>query len=129
MHELAVTQNLLDIAVRHGEAAGARRILALHVVVGDLASIVDDCVQFYWDIVSRDTIAEGARLEFRRVAARMACTRCGHEYAPAADQPWCPDCQATDVRILSGDEFHLEAIDIESGEEPALASAEDGARP
>ena len=71
MHELAVTESILEIALRHGRAAGATAITDLFLVVGELSTIVDESVQFYWDIVSEGTEAAGATLHFRRVPARL----------------------------------------------------------
>lgn len=47
MHELPFVQNLLRIALEHAEKAGAKRILALRLVIGQMSTIVDDAVQFY----------------------------------------------------------------------------------
>ncbi len=71
MHELAVTQSVLEIVLRHARLAGGARVSAIHLVVGQLSSIVDDLVAFYWQSVARGTPAEGARLCFRRVPARF----------------------------------------------------------
>jgi hydrogenase nickel incorporation protein HypA/HybF len=113
MHELAVTESLLEIAIRHAEAQKARRITDLHLVIGQWSSIVDDSVQFYWDIISEGTIAKGASLHFRRVPVLLACQDCGKEYTPANDEFACPNCGGTHAQIKTGNEFHLEAIDVE----------------
>lgn len=111
MHELAVTQNILDIALRHAAAAGAGRITDIYLVIGELSSIVDDSVQFYWDFVSEGTPAAGATLHFRRVAAEMHCPACDHRYSPRQDLT-CPLCGSSRVRITAGETFRLEAIDV-----------------
>ncbi|MFN2195827.1 MAG: hydrogenase maturation nickel metallochaperone HypA [Anaerolineales bacterium] len=113
MHELSVTESILEIALRHAEQAGGCRITALHLVLGDLATIVDDSVQFYWDIISQGTIAEGAVMSFERIPARIRCLDCDLEYTPEPGTLECPECQGIHLKIITGEEFYLSAIDIE----------------
>lgn len=114
MHELSITQSLLDLAVRHARAAQATRVTALTVVVGQLASLVDDSVQFYWDIVAQGTLCEGARLHFVRLPAEFACQQCGHRYPLAGALTTCPQCDSAEVRVVQGEELRLESLDIET---------------
>jgi hydrogenase nickel incorporation protein HypA/HybF len=115
MHELAVTENILEIALRHAEQAGAARIANIYLVVGELSTIVDDSVQFYWDIISEGTKAEGALLHFKRIPAEMRCRQCGHGYLLAGNLV-CPQCDSADVQVVAGSEFFLESLEIEEGE-------------
>lgn len=116
MHELMVTENIRDIALRHAAQAGAARITDLFLVIGELSSIVDDSVQFYWEFVADGTMAAGATLHFRRIPAEMACQACGHRYSPRQALP-CPACDSSDVRVTAGEEFFLEAIEVASEKE------------
>lgn len=114
MHELAVTQQALEIALRHAHAAHATRIVAIHLVVGQLSSIVDDSVQFYWDAIAHDTIAQSARLTFTRRPAQLRCTACGASFTLAEQQEFrCPVCTAPDIYVNSGDELYVDSIEIE----------------
>jgi len=54
MHELSITQGMLEIVLRHAQQARAQRITQIHLVIGDLSSIVDDSVQFYFDFISQE---------------------------------------------------------------------------
>ena len=121
MHELAVTQSILEICLRHAEEASASKITDINLVVGQFSSIVDDSVQFYWDTISDGTIAKGAQLHFRRVPVRLACQSCRNEYAPAGEILACPQCGSVEVKVIAGEEFQLEAIDIETGSESSNA--------
>jgi hydrogenase nickel incorporation protein HypA/HybF len=114
MHELSITQSLLEIARHHAQEAGARRIVQLNLVIGELASVVDDSVQFYWDIISRDTIAEGARLHFERPPGILFCPACRHTF-PIHNSPdyTCPVCGGDQVVVAGGDEFRLDSIEVE----------------
>jgi hydrogenase nickel incorporation protein HypA/HybF len=80
MHELPVTQSILDIALRHAEG---KRITDIYLVMGDLSRLVDDSIQFYWDIIAKDTVAAGATLHFRRVPAEFQCMVCFEKYPPS----------------------------------------------
>lgn len=113
MHELAVTQSILDISLRHAEKAKASRIAGINLVIGQFSSIVDDSVQFYWDIVAEGTIAQGATLHFQRIPGEMTCGSCGHVFRPGERTFACPACGSGLVRISKGDEFRVDSIDIE----------------
>jgi hydrogenase nickel incorporation protein HypA/HybF len=114
MHELSVTESLLEIALRHGQGAGARRITDLYLVVGQLSSIIDESVQFYWDFVAKETLAEGAALHFRRVPAEFLCLECLKRYAPGEADFACPGCGSQRVQVAAGEEFYLESIGVEA---------------
>lgn len=112
MHELTVTESLIQIAVQHAASAGASHITDLNIVMGELSSIVDDSVQFYWDIIAQNTIAENARLHFRRIPAEFVCLDCGNRYRPNAETFGCPVCSNVQVKMAAGDEFYLESIEV-----------------
>jgi hydrogenase nickel incorporation protein HypA/HybF len=113
MHELAVTQNILDISLRHAEGAGAKKITGINLVIGEFASIVDDSVQFYWDVLAADTIAKGAKLRFERIAGEMTCSNCNHSFHPTDIDFTCPNCRSVFVKITKGEEFRVDSIDVE----------------
>ena len=118
MHELAVTESILNIATRHARQAEATRVTDIYIVIGQLSSIVDDSVQFYWDIISADTLCAGAKLHFKRIPAKFACQDCGNEYEMAGELRSCPKCNSINIKIISGEEFWLDSIEIEKQENP-----------
>ena len=114
MHELSVSESILEISLRHAKNANSKRITNLYLVIGQLASIVDDSIQFYWDIISKDTIANGAMLHFKRLPATLSCRDCNHQYSPGKDGFSCPICKSEHIKVISGEEFYMEAIDVET---------------
>lgn len=112
MHELAVTESILKISLQHAGKAGAQRITAVNLVIGQFASIVDNSVQFYWDIMTRDTIAEGSLLNFERIPGEMTCSDCGHVFHPSDETFECPACSSSFVSITKGEEFRVDSIDV-----------------
>jgi hydrogenase nickel incorporation protein HypA/HybF len=114
MHELSVTESILEIALRHAKTAQAKKIDDIYLVIGQLSSIIDDSVQFYWEFVSKDTPAQGAQLHFRRIPAEFRCTECGQTYPLIQGELGCPSCGSANVKVSAGEEFYLEAIEVET---------------
>ena len=112
MHELSVTESILEIALRHATSANASRITSINLVIGRLSSIVDDSVQFYWDIVSKDTLAEGSRLSIRRIPAELLCLDCNCRYNLLEGELACPGCGSVHVKVVAGEEFYVEFIKV-----------------
>ena len=113
MHELAITESILEITLRHAGQAQVTRVTDLYLVIGQLSSIVDDSIQFYWDIISKDTPAEGAKLHFRRLPVELVCLSCGRRYTPVGEDFACPDCHSEQIKVVAGEEFFLESIEVE----------------
>jgi hydrogenase nickel incorporation protein HypA/HybF len=110
MHELPITEGILKIAT---EAAGGRRITVIHLVVGELSSIVDDSVQFYFDMLSKGTVADGAVLDFRRLPATVRCWECGHSFEVRAPLPSaCEGCGSGKLQVTGGRELRVDSIEV-----------------
>jgi hydrogenase nickel incorporation protein HypA/HybF len=115
MHELSITQNILEIALRHGQKAKAKNITGIHLRIGQLSSVIDESVQFYWDMIAEGTLAEGAQLHFNRIPAQLKCEDCGQFYTLSGNQlDLCPNCDSAKVKIITGKEFQLESIEIQN---------------
>ncbi len=110
MHELSLSSAILDTALRH---ADGKKVKAVELTIGALRQVVPDSLEFYFEIVSRDTVCEGARLELRLVEARVRCKGCEAEWT--LDDPIfrCSSCETSDVEVLTGTEFFVDSIDIE----------------
>lgn len=113
MHELYATQAIRDKAVEKALEQNASRITDVHLVIGEMSSYREDSVQFYWDEVSKGTIAEKARLHFRQVPAELQCMACFTKYHPPEGEILCPNCGSSGAKVLQGEEFYMEALDVD----------------
>jgi hydrogenase nickel incorporation protein HypA/HybF len=113
MHEFSITQNILSIVLEKAEEVQASKVSKINLVIGELAGIVDDCVEFYFGFLSKDTAAEGAVLSFQRPPAQLSCRTCGTVFSPANGNWSCPACREPSVDIISGRELYVESIEVE----------------
>ncbi len=113
MHELSITQGILDIALEQAKAANATRITRINLTIGALTGVVDDCVQFYFEILAKDTIAAGTTLSFERPATKVRCGGCGTTFEPG-DVAWsCPSCGSHQAEIIQGRECRVNSIEVD----------------
>lgn len=117
MHELPITQHLLEIVLRHAEQAGAARVTDIYLVIGQLSSYVDELIQFYWDTLCRGTVAEGAQLHFEHIQAEVECQACGMHSAWGEIGQGCPNCGSLRVKVIAGEEFYVRAIRVQTADE------------
>lgn len=117
MHELSVSESILQLALEHAQKAQASRVTSINLVMGRLSSIVDDSVQFYWDTISENTICQGAKLNFNRTPAFLLCRDCDTKYSIEERLIPCPNCGSYNTTIASGEEFYLDSIEIEKDNE------------
>ena len=72
MHELSITEHLLEDCLREAQKQNASRIRVIRLCIGELRGIVPDCIQIYLDMLAEGTIAEGARIESKTLPSKFA---------------------------------------------------------
>ncbi len=73
MHELSLMQNILDIALEYAAKYNAKKITKINLEVGELAGIIPEWMQNYFDFVTEGTIAEKAELIIEWTPAMIKC--------------------------------------------------------
>lgn len=73
MHELGITQRILEVALDRAAMARATRITDIHVELGEESDVAPESVGFYWPQVSRGTAAEAAHLRFTTGGELFGC--------------------------------------------------------
>jgi hydrogenase nickel incorporation protein HypA/HybF len=113
VHEASITESLLSLALEKAGEAKAAKITSINLVVGELSGVVPDCVQFYFDVISKGTIADGAALNFENKPVQVHCRKCNEVFTPANHEWACPTCHETSVEIAGGRECYMESIEVE----------------
>ena len=101
------------MAESHCSKAGAEKVLAIHLVVGDNSGIVPDSVLMYFDIVAEGGPCEGARLDFRHVQPKLRCPSCGELFVRKRGSFACPKCGTDGEPTDIGREFYVESMEVE----------------
>lgn len=113
MHEMAVTESILRIAVEEAEKRKASKVINIKIKLGSITGLVPQCIQEYFDIVSEGSVAEKAELIFDKIPAVIKCEKCEKESKMEHFRMICPFCGDRRVKVISGKEFYIESMEIE----------------
>ena len=113
MHELAITQSMLDLVLEQAEKAGANEVGRINLVIGGMSGVVEDCVKFYFEFLSKGTLAERAALSFTVVPTMARCRGCDKLFELKEFDWTCPYCQSNNMEIVAGKELFVESIEVE----------------
>lgn len=113
MRELEATQFVLDKALLKAREANARQIKRLHLLLGEISELDQNSIRKHWEEMSKGTLLENTQLHFRRIPAEVQCMSCFQKYYPKNGKIHCPHCGSMGAKILSGEEFQIESIEID----------------
>ena len=112
MHEKTATRAILHRVLQQAGGRHAGRITDVHVALGAVSKYSEERVRFHWAELSKGTIAEGARLHFRTVPVELQCMACFTKYRPQEEEILCPRCGSSGAKVLAGEEFYVESLDV-----------------
>ncbi|HXB66110.1 MAG TPA: hydrogenase maturation nickel metallochaperone HypA [Solirubrobacteraceae bacterium] len=110
MHELSLSEAILNTVVKH---AAGRRVTRVELRVGQLRQVVPETLAFYFEIVARGTLCEGAQFEQERVGARLRCLVCERQWDVQIPAFRCPTCGGAEVAVAGGGELEVQSIEVE----------------
>lgn len=113
MHELAITESIIDLINREARDKGFQKVLAVSLRVGEYSGLVPECLREFFPIAARGSIAEGAALEIQRLPAAFRCLDCGYEGPVERKAACCPDCGSAAIRMTAGREFFVDSLKVE----------------
>src|SRR5580704_18911692 len=100
MHELGITQEILEIVMQRAQERKVSRVV---LEIGKLSCVLPDAIRFCFDLCADGTIAEGAELEIIQPPGRGRCRECGVEFEIHEILGHCA-CGSADVQWLTGEE-------------------------
>ena len=76
MHEMSLAEGIVQLVEDAVRADGCVRVRAVWLEIGQLAAVEKESLRFCFDAVTRDTVAEGARLEIIETPGQGWCMKC-----------------------------------------------------
>ncbi len=112
MHEASLVDGILKIALNVAAENRAEKISAIGLKIGDMAGVEFDALNFSFDVLKKNTIAENSTLKINRVPIIAQCNKCGKTFHIERYNFFCPECGGILI-LQSGRELLVEFVDCE----------------
>lgn len=103
--------SIMDIALKTAKDERATRINKISLQIGEKAGIVVDSLEFAFEMVTKNTIAEKACLEIETMPLKGECLACGYQFT-GGEFLVCTKC-GNFARAISGQELTIQSIEVE----------------
>ena len=113
MHEMSVAQSILKIVLNEARKNGATKVKIVRIRAGELRGIVRDQLAFFFEFITKDTLAQGAVLEVEQVPIKAKCKSCEHVFMVRNYEFLCSECTSKDVDVIEGLELAVKEIEVE----------------
>jgi len=114
MHEVSIAQGMLDIALDYCGKNGYSVIKSITVKIGKAAGVVPDSLQFAFESLKTETIAQNATLIIDEVPVAGTCNDCGKHFT--VDEAYviqCPLCGSLSFKLETGRELNISELEVE----------------
>lgn len=112
MHEFGIARKLLDAVLREAREKKAKKVKEILIELGELADVTEEELRQALEIVSRETIAENAKISIEIVPVKIKCLK-GHESILEKEKDYgsslfisCPEC-GSKAMIVGGRECNV----------------------
>lgn len=112
MHELALAQSMLDIVEDAVRRCGAQRVDVIRLEIGTLSHVEPEALRFCFDMVTKDSIAQDARLDIVATRGEAWCMPCGKTVPLSGLGEPCPQCGSYQLSVSRGDAMRVLEIEV-----------------
>jgi hydrogenase nickel incorporation protein HypA/HybF len=125
MHELSIASSIVEAVTESAAAYPGARVKEVRLRVGALASVVEDSLQFCWQLATEDTPLAGSALVIQQLPVIIHCAPCSLDSQLDGVQSFrCPRCGEIAADLRQGRELEIESIELEDPKPDELENPE-----
>lgn len=115
VHEVAVAMGMVEELTRIARENNATKITLVRLKVGKLSGIVTDSLKFAFDAIKLEhPLLYSAEILIDEVPLIYECNDCKKSFnTDNFHFPDCPECNSYNLKLVSGEEQHIENVEVE----------------
>jgi len=112
MHEMSLMQSVVSILEEEAARQNFTQVKAVWLEIGKLSHVEPEALRFCFDVVVKDTVADGARLEIVEIPGQAWCMNCSKPVEVAERFDACPYCGGYQLQMTGGDEMRIKELEV-----------------
>ena len=113
MHEMSICESLVSIIEDQAVAQSFSRVNMVRLEVGALAGVEIEALLFSFEVVTRNGIADGAKLDVIKLPVTGWCMPCANAVVVKERYDACPDCGSYQIQITGGEELRIKEMEVD----------------
>lgn len=113
MHEMSLCEGVLQALQDNARTQGYQRVKTVWLEIGALSGVEVEAMRFSFDVVTRGSLAEHARLEIIDVPGEAWCMQCSKTVPAKQRFDACPDCGSYQLQVTAGEEMKIKELEVE----------------
>lgn len=110
---MSLTQGVLDVIESAAQRESFVRVRTVWLEVGRLAAVEPEALRFCFDVVTRGSCAEGARLEIVAIAGKAWCLMCSESIEIEEPLGACPKCGSHQLQVTGGNDLRVKELEVD----------------
>jgi len=86
MHEYSMMTQIVDSILAEAKRRNATKIEEVDLEIGEYTLLGEEQMRFAFELMTRDTILNGAKLNIRSIPGKIKCHNCGYEGAMTVNE-------------------------------------------
>ncbi|WEU39910.1 MAG: hydrogenase maturation nickel metallochaperone HypA [Candidatus Odinarchaeum yellowstonii] len=123
MHEFSTAQAIIDTVMEAVKKLSFEKIIEINLEIGEFTLLNYSQLRFALKTLSKNTVAEGAKINIKKLRGKIKCAECGYEgtitkktstdhYLLTQILFQCPVCGSTKTDITGGREMNIKNIKL-----------------
>jgi len=112
MHELSVAQDIIELARLYLPNQICFKNIYIRIEVGTFKNILPELLEFGFNVLTKDTELDGAKLVIEKIPLTVKCNDCGGISEIEPTFFYCSYCSGSNVEIKTGNELQVKEIEI-----------------
>lgn len=113
MHEMSLCASIVQIIEEQAREQGFGRVTRVWLEIGPLAGVELEAIRFGFDVITKGTVAENAKLNILETEAQAWCLQCSKPVPVSQRFDACPECGGFQLQMTRGEELRIKEMEVE----------------